>query len=235
MIKNMFFLILSFILVFSCAEQNSETSTAKQILDRMVKVYASCKSYQDSGMVRTLFILPDGNRTVEKPFTTAFVRSGRFRFEYKEKRENQDYRYLVWANGKDVRTWWDVTPGIKRLDSLGFALAGVTGVSGGSARRIPALLISEPIGAGWDIRKLRNLKRLEDAKAENADCFRIQGETGIDGQGPVTLWIDKASFLVRRLDQQNKLANFRTEDTTTYEPVVNGEIPDKMLEFDPAK
>ena len=235
MIKNMFFLILSFILVSSCAEQNSETSTAKQILDRMVKVYASCKSYQDSGMVRTLFSLPDGNRTVEKPFSTAFVRSGRFRFEYKEKRENQDYRYLVWANGKDVRTWWDVTPGIKRLDSLGFALTGVTGVSGGSARRIPALLISEPIGAGWDIRKLRNLKRLEDAKAENADCFRIQGETGIDGQGPVTLWIDKASFLVRRLDQQNKLANFRTEDTTTYEPVVNGEIPDKMLEFDPAK
>jgi len=235
MIKNMFFLILSFILVSSCAEQKSETPTAKQILDHMVKVYASCKSYQDFGMVRTLFILPDSNRTVEKPFTTAFVRSGRFRFEYKEKRDNKEYRYLVWANGKDVRTWWDVTPGIKRLDSLGLALAGATGVSGGSARRIPDLLISEPIRAGWDIRNLRNLKRVEDVKAENADYYRIQGETGINGQGPVILWIDKATFLVRKLDQQNKFGNFRTEDMTIYEPVVNGEIPDKMLEFDPAK
>jgi len=201
----------------------------------MVKAYASCKSYRDTGMVKTLFILPDGNRITEKPFTTAFVRPSRFRFEYKERRENQEYRYLIWANGKDVRTWWDIIPGVKRLDSLGLALAGATGVSGGSARRIPGLLISEPIGAGWDIRNLRNLKRLEDAKAEEADCFRIQGETGIDGQGPVTLWIDKARFLLRRLDQQKKLANFRTEDTTTYEPVVNGEIPDKMLEFDPVR
>ena len=235
MIKNMFFLILSIFLASSCAEPKSETPTAKQILDRMVKVYTSCQSYRDSGMVKTLFILSDGNRAVEKPFTTAFVRPGRFRFEYKEKRGNQEYRYLVWANGKDVRTWWDITPGIKRPDSLGLALAGATGVSGGSARRIPALLISDPIGAGWDMRNLRNVKRLEDAKAENADCFRIQGETGISGQGPVTLLIDKSTFLVRRLDQQTKFGNFRTEETTTYEPVVNGEIPDKMLEFDPAK
>jgi hypothetical protein len=38
---------------------------------------------------------------------------------------------------------------------------------------------------------------------------------------------------VRRVDEQAKFDNFRTEQTTIYEPVIDGEITDKMLEFDP--
>ena len=59
--------------------------SAKQIVERMAKAYTDCKSYRDSGIVKTLFVEKSGNRTVEKPFTTAFVRHDRFRFEYKEK------------------------------------------------------------------------------------------------------------------------------------------------------
>lgn len=38
---------------------------------------------------------------------------------------------------------------------------------------------------------------------------------------------------MRQFDQQATFVNFRTEETTTYEPVVDGEITDAMLEFDP--
>jgi hypothetical protein len=51
----------------------------------------------------------------------------------------------------------------------------------------------------------------------------------------MTLWIDKKTFLVRRIDTQTKFGYFRTEKTTTYDPVIDGEITDKMLEFDPPK
>jgi hypothetical protein len=54
---------------------------AGKILDRMARMYANCKSYRDSGVVATQYFTDTGNRTVAKPFATAFVRSDRFRLE----------------------------------------------------------------------------------------------------------------------------------------------------------
>ena len=55
-------------------EAKPDDPSAKQIVERMVKTYADCKTYRDTGVVKTLFVKNDGNYTVEKPFTTAFVR-----------------------------------------------------------------------------------------------------------------------------------------------------------------
>jgi outer membrane lipoprotein-sorting protein len=73
---------------------------------------------------------------------------------------------------------------------------------------------------------------VKDAKLDKVDCFRIEG---MFGGSPTTLWIDQKTFLVRRIDAQKKFNNFRTEETTTYDPVIDEEIPDKKLEFDPPK
>ena len=57
--------------------------TAQDMLDRMATAYAGCKSYIDSGVVETVFDVPDGKQQTEvKPFTTAFVRPDQFRFEF---------------------------------------------------------------------------------------------------------------------------------------------------------
>src|SRR5437660_3207129 len=111
----------------------------EQILAALAEVYAECGSYRDCGQVVTRFVHLDDNppRTVMQPFSTAFVRPHRFRFEYRD-----EYgRYIVWANGEAVQTWWDVSPGVEQQESLEMALAGATGVSGGSAHTIPALLM----------------------------------------------------------------------------------------------
>ena len=63
-------------------EKPRDDSSAKQILDHVAKTYADCKSYRDSGVVKTVFVQQDGNRTEEKSFTTAFVRPDRYRFEF---------------------------------------------------------------------------------------------------------------------------------------------------------
>src|SRR5262245_30622258 len=83
------------VLPVSADEPNPEGLKAQDVLDRMAKAYAGCKSYRDSGVVKTVFIEATGNRTVEKPFTTAFVRPDRFRFEYKEEAGGQERRYIV--------------------------------------------------------------------------------------------------------------------------------------------
>src|SRR5262245_26962508 len=151
-------------------EPKPQALKAQDVLDRMAKAYASCKSYHDSGVVKTVFVQAGGNWTVEKPFTTAFVRPDRFRFEYKEKDGGgQERRYIVWRKGKEVQTWWDVKPGVEKPESLGLALAGASGVSGSSAHTVPALLLPKEV-SGRRLTDLTEAKRLKDAKIDKVDC-----------------------------------------------------------------
>jgi outer membrane lipoprotein-sorting protein len=213
-------------------EPKQDAFTAEQLLDRMSKAYANCKSYRDSGVVKTVFIQANGKRTVNKPFETAFVRPDRFRFEYRARKgDEEDYRHLIWSNGKDVLTWWDIRPGIEKPTSLGMALAAATGVSSGSAHTIPALLMPDRF-PGRGLTSMTELKRREDAKHFNLDCFRVEGTFANNTQ---TLWLDKETFLIRRIDSPKTFPTFSTETTTTYDPVIDGEITDQMLTFDPPK
>lgn len=51
----------------SKANQKPEL-TAEKIIHKMAETYAKCKSYQDTGIVKTVFIHTDGKRrTIEKP------------------------------------------------------------------------------------------------------------------------------------------------------------------------
>lgn len=202
---------------------------ARQILERTAKVYGECKTYRDSGTVTTLFIQERGNRTVVKPFTTAFVRPDRFRYEFKARRGEVEFdRYLIWKKSEDVRTWWDVRPGVEEK-TLAEAVAAAKGVSSNSSYTIPALLLGSMRGFGR-VTDLPDAQRKADADLDGSMCFLVQGGTH---EEPTTLWIDQQTFLLRRIDEQNTFASFRTEETTTYEPVLDGEIPESLLAFDP--
>jgi hypothetical protein len=63
----------------------SDDVEVRQILDRMEKAYAECKSYRDSGLIKLVTGLDTVSRDapVEYSFTTAFVRPDRFRCEIK--------------------------------------------------------------------------------------------------------------------------------------------------------
>jgi hypothetical protein len=80
----------------------------EQILEAMAEVYATCSTYRDAGRVTTRFYSADRHRprTSVRPFTTAFRRPDRFRFEYRERYQIEDEwdRYIVWADGSAVRT-----------------------------------------------------------------------------------------------------------------------------------
>ena len=71
-------------------------------------------------------------------------------------------------------------------------------------------------------------KRISDEKVKGADCFRL---TGKYSKRQVTLWIDKKTFLLRRMDSQQESMGTRTERSTIYDPVVGKDIPDKSLEL----
>jgi outer membrane lipoprotein-sorting protein len=226
---------LSFTFLFSMVlpvygeEPAPEQLTAEQILQRVASTYAKCRSYQDSGLVETIFIETDREWTEKISFKTAFVRPDRFRFEYAESKCEEQNKYIIWQDGDEVLTWWDISPGIKEPPSLGMAIAGATGVSYGSANTIPALFLPKEI-CGYAVVDLAGAKRIDDATCEKDECFRIEGDWF---GSPTTIWIDKATYLIRRIDSSHQFEDFRTSDTTTYEPEINVDIPDELLEFNP--
>ncbi len=202
--------------------------TAQQILDKVAATYATCTSYRDSGVVTNDF----GPHTagehfprhvVVKPFRTAFVRPDQLRFEYDDPTPQK--AYIIWAKGTEVRSWWHVKRAVETQRTLGNALAGATGVSSGSAHTIPSLLLPEQI-KGAKLAAMTDLTRLPDETLDATPCFKLQGNYGF-GHQPRTVWLEKTTFLVRRIAEDTGLA----KTTTDYRPEVNQAIPTKDLEF----
>jgi outer membrane lipoprotein-sorting protein len=187
----------------------------------MATTYANCKTYQDTGVVE--FVYDRGTRTESRPFKTAFVRPDRFRFEYSVRGKAKS-RHIVWARADDVRTWWDVTQRVDTPPSLGLAVAGASGVSGGSAHTIPALLLPTEVG-GRHLTDVTEANQIADATLDNVQCHRVVAKFG---GSPITIWIDPKNYTVRRIDWQDA----RVQVTTTYHPVLDEEIGDTQLEFD---
>ncbi len=229
-LRNILLFSIALLSLDGCGNGSSSSGlTAETILARMKETYAGCQTYQDTGVVTTTFIQSSGNRIDEKPFLTAFVRPDRFRFEYKETQSSVEYRYIIWRNGAEVQSWWDVSPGIKTEESLDMAIAGATGVSSGSAHIIPALLLPDEI-SGRQLTDITEAQRIGDTDINSISCYRIQGKFAGD---PIILWIEANTFLVRRIETQHTFTDFSTETVTTYSPFMNGDVPDDVLAFNP--
>lgn len=205
-----------------------QSPSAQQIMDRMISVYASCNSYVDEGKVRTIF-LGNGRRTVKR-FSTAFVRPSDFRFEYKERREDDKWnRYIIWKGAESVKTWWSVRPGVESPQNLSFALGGAAGVSSLAATTVPTLLMPE-MTIGNLIKSLSELKLIGEEEVNGSNAYKIEG---IDWRkSTVTLWVDRGSLLIVKIYQRTRVGTFETETTTTYKPQVNV-VAQGKLAFNP--
>jgi len=232
-VRTLFFSIgLSLLAACAPNEQEPESFTARQILTRMGTVYANCKSYRDSGVVITTYIDASINiewSEVEASFTTAFIRSGRFRLEYRETNGGPLEGHIIWCRDNDIREWWDATPGVSKMESLGLAMAGFTGSSDGAVDAVASLLLPKEVG-GLLLTQLTEAERLVDAEFEEVDCFRIRGKHVV----PTTLWVGKSDFLLRRVDERWEIAGFPEEEVTTVlRPQIDVRITEEMLEFNP--
>jgi hypothetical protein len=183
-------------------------TTDEPIFERVARTYASCRSYQDEGAVVTTIIselvAPWGRRTSRKPFRTAFVRPDRLRFEFSEEAEGPESewkRYVVWADGKDIRSWWTVRPRIEHHETLLHALAGPTGVSNGSAGAVPSLLLSAPYGR-LVFPPAQSPRLVGREPMKGSDCYRLEADTA--GHA-AQLWIDTAQFVIRQMREEGEI------------------------------
>src|SRR5688572_17628389 len=198
---------------------HGQSLSAQQILDRTMSVYASCNSYVDEGEVRTIFLQRNGRRTVIKPFTTAFVRPSDFRFEYQDRRGEEEWNsYIIWKDAESVKTWWAIRPGVETPRDLPYALGAAAGVSSGSSSTVPTLLMPE-MTLGNRIKSLSELKLIGEEAVSGRNAYKIEG-TDLR-KNNLTLWVDSESMLIVKIFQKVSFENFETETTTTYKPQIN--------------
>ncbi|HVN77204.1 MAG TPA: hypothetical protein VMT19_12880 [Thermoanaerobaculaceae bacterium] len=219
-----------------------DDATPVTILRAMEKVYAGCRSYRDTGEVTSAIVTDGGRAGSDRPFTTAFVRPGRFRFQFTDTGlGDRSSSYIVWSDGSEVRSWWDAKPGVRRPGSLVEALTPATGISGGSSVRVPALLMPGEMSEGP---LLVAPERIDDGSDRGVACLRIRGASRKTPytlpmgrlvltvrDETVTLWIDRSTLLLRKVEERRTLDTYTSDTTTTYTPEIDVEIPAAQLAF----
>src|SRR5688572_10203760 len=155
--------------------QEKETVSAQQILDRMLSVYASCKSYVDKGQAKVVFLSGRANRVETKPFTTAFVRPSQFRFEFTENSDPLRQRLVVWRDQTSIKSWWALNRETKYYETLGEPLRNATGVSSTSAAVVPTMLFQN-LGDERRLQTLTELSLVGEEKVRGRPAYRVQGK-----------------------------------------------------------
>jgi len=178
--------------------------TPAEILARAREVYATCRTYRDEGVVvtRTVHLDAAHRHTSRKPFWTDFVRPDRFRFEWAEATvgdEREWRRHLILMDERGVRANGCGQEELCEVDGVHRAIAGATGVSGGSAYTVPTLLL--PGGSGRDpLPASESVTPCGRQRVDGHECFGLE-HAHREG-GKQVLWIGCTDFLLRRIDQE---------------------------------
>jgi hypothetical protein len=143
----------------------SRMGNPAELLRRVFDSYGICVSYVDAGEVVRVFHTARGRRETRLPFHTLFARPDRFRYQFTN--TDMDSEYVVWTEEDDALSWWSLRPEVTRSESITHALAGPTGISGGSAFEVPSLLLQiSPFESSWLAHKFA---AAEDAGREVID------------------------------------------------------------------
>jgi hypothetical protein len=177
--------------------------SASEILARVVETYASCRSYREDGEEQTVFItgaFPWDRRTTQKKFHTAFVRGERLLFECREARvgpESEWHRCAAWTDASGAHAFNSMGLVRKDFESMGGALGSLSAVSGGVSWFASRLLLAET-EARSPLPDPDSARLVGDEDVDNVSCHRIEGVRL--GKQPVTVWVERQSLLVRRIN-----------------------------------
>lgn len=237
----------------SCASQDATTDAFKdkspdELLKTVRAKYLAAKSYRDEGIVKIDF-LTERPHSSDKPFSTAFERGGRFLFTYHSAtvpgRKPND-TYVVWSNDQvSFNTWWMVNGLQSRFDDFDLAMAGPSGVSGGSASAIIPLLRGQRLPLYWPSNPVDQGSETIDGEA----CRKITGTPAFGSS--VTMWIDRRAG-IRRIFTINEIdpsrvppppgitgssmtvprEKFTTETTIELKPSFDTAISEEVFAFE---
>jgi hypothetical protein len=197
-----------------------------EMLRHFARRYRQCSSYEDAGTVATTYSDPGVRFIKRRRFATAFVRPDRFRFEFQDVEGPEPrLRYVIWTASGRTHLWSEPPRRQREEDSLGLAIAAATGVSGGAAHTVCALLFPDVID-GWRVSELLE-PRFDPSALPVPGCLCIVGE---GWAGRIRAHIDSTSFALRRLETVNRAASGSTTTVADYEPKFDAPVLPSALD-----
>ncbi len=211
------------------APVNEQTYDAGDILRQTAKTYRISKSYVDNGTVRTVYKNASREWTGETSFKTAYVAPYDFRFESTMRdMPGVEANFIAWRDRDGVKTWYNLNPDIGDNITIQDALDTGAGISRDTSGMIPGLIFPGT-KLGGDIVRLTSAVRLEDAQVDGFDCFQVQGFRWPNTGRPTTVWIDKESFLIRQVYEEQEIKGDLSKATWSYKPAINVPVDEELL------
>lgn len=219
------FVLLLIVVFADVAFSQKSALNGEQIVRKMAEQYANSKSYSDVGVVQTVSGKDERIIETNVSFKTYFVRPKKLRFEWEDSPPFKSW-HIVWSDGKDAYTFWE-SGKLEKEESLSMALAGATGVSGGSAHTISVLLMED--AGGFKLTEMSRISLLREEQFEGEDCFVVRGYHPFGF--PIDLWISKNDFLLRKEREQNEDKTFSEEIRRNVK--LDGTIPSETFQYTP--
>jgi cytochrome c biogenesis protein CcmG, thiol:disulfide interchange protein DsbE len=188
------------------------------VLARMTAAYRGLTSYADRGSITDRITNASGTRAFSSTFRTAFVRPDKLRFEY-DNLGDANHAYVIWTADGRARTFWYLKPSLVHEDSdLADALESAASVSSTTSYVVPQLLRPDLLDGG-SVADLESPLIAGVEVIQGRACIHVRGAL----QGRATdLWIDRASYLLRKIETRDQVATKTgpvTGDLTiVYEP-----------------
>ena len=177
---------------------------AAQLLGRLFEAYRGFFSYEDDGTVS----MGDRDKPLrgDTTFRTLFRRPLYFRFEFASPHPYEPLAHIVTTticgyDGESPYIWQkhhDSPARLEICESLELAVAGATGISGGSAYTISQLLMPEPDGS---LAALEDLSVVESESIEGVTCNVIRGKL-LRADAETDLFVDPETYTLRRVDSR---------------------------------
>ncbi|HTQ11457.1 MAG TPA: hypothetical protein VMI31_15435 [Fimbriimonadaceae bacterium] len=205
----------------------------RALVARVEQVYASCRSYADTGEV-------DGPSVGLKiTFRTAYAAPGKLRFEFADHDPTDPARGLLICDGTrepmrfggvdttlewrttysaNVMTWYSGKAKAEKT-SVALGVAGLTGLSGGAAHAVPRLLLPDDVH-GLRPGQVVDLKLTGTTAVDGFECYVLASK-----EQQTTWFIDTANLLIRReID-----AFTGTTFTISYRPELDGAVDGRLF------
>lgn len=206
---------------------------AQQILKRTQQVYRDSQSYVDTGVVVTEYKNSRTEWTGETRFKTAYVAPIDFHFEsIMDDFQTIEVQFLVGSDEKGVRAWMTGNPErFKYIGSVQEALDTGAGITRDASGMIPGLFFAGT-KLGGDIVRLTDAVRLADEEIDGFDCFQVRGFRWPNTGRPTTVWIDKDSFLIRQVYEEQMIKGDLSKTTWSYKPALNVTVDEAALRYE---
>lgn len=173
--------------------------TPRERLDASIKTYHDAKTYRDEG---TAVAMQDGTPAFTLPFSTAYERGERLKFEFRFARDpatgvaslgELNRTCTVWSTDGKAIMFREVPGKAPFQDVASTQVARATGISWGTADTILPMFV----GGTPSFAKLSNLTDAGQESIDGVECWMVAGATQLPGY-TMTVWIG-SDGLIRRV------------------------------------